>query len=76
MRIVGIRRPNAGTGVEVAALTEHGTDVTVIATLAEFWANPAKHLSRPPDGPTLPTASIEQVPPPRYFPTPASSASG
>jgi 2-keto-4-pentenoate hydratase/2-oxohepta-3-ene-1,7-dioic acid hydratase in catechol pathway len=51
------------TGVEVAALTEHGTDVTVIATLAEFWADPAKHLSRPPDGPTLTTASIEQVPP-------------
>lgn len=63
MRIVGIRRPNADSVVEIAVLSDAGTDVTVIATLEEFWADSAGHLSRPPNGPTLPTASVEQVPP-------------
>ncbi|MFJ6852651.1 fumarylacetoacetate hydrolase family protein [Streptomyces sp. NPDC091271] len=62
MRIVGIRRPRADYGVEVAALADDG-GVTVIASLADFWADPAGHLSRPPGGPTLDAASVEQVPP-------------
>lgn len=63
MRIVGIRRPDAGAGVEVAALAEHDDEVTVIASLANFWADPARHVSRPLSGPNRPTASIELVPP-------------
>ena len=63
MRIVGIRRPNADRGVEVAALADNGADVTLIAALANFWSDPARHLSRAPSGPTLAIASIEQVPP-------------
>ncbi|MBJ7601853.1 MAG: fumarylacetoacetate hydrolase family protein [Candidatus Dormibacteraeota bacterium] len=63
MRIVGVRRPHVGSGVEVAALAEPDNEVTVIASLADFWADPAGHLSRPPTGPTLATTLIEQVPP-------------
>jgi 2-keto-4-pentenoate hydratase/2-oxohepta-3-ene-1,7-dioic acid hydratase in catechol pathway len=63
MRIVGVTRPHAGSGVEVAALGEQGGDVTVIAPLADFWADPAGHLSRPPTGETLALASVEPVPP-------------
>ncbi|WP_434599015.1 fumarylacetoacetate hydrolase family protein [Streptomyces sp. A5-4] len=63
MRIVGVRRQCADYGVEVAALADDGADVTVIAPLADFWADPAGYLSRPPAGPTLDAASVEQVPP-------------
>lgn len=63
MRIVGVRRARGGFDVEVAALDEEGDTVTVIASLADFWADPAGHLSRPPTGPTVATASVEQVPP-------------
>ncbi|MFC8231404.1 fumarylacetoacetate hydrolase family protein [Streptomyces sp. NPDC057287] len=63
MRIVGIRRPRADDGVEVAALADSGDEVTVIASLADFWADPAGYLSRPPAGPTLAATSVEQVPP-------------
>jgi 2-keto-4-pentenoate hydratase/2-oxohepta-3-ene-1,7-dioic acid hydratase in catechol pathway len=63
MRIVGVRRPHAGAEVEVAVLAEQGDEVTVIASLADFWADPAGHLSRPPTGPTLAVGSVEQVPP-------------
>ncbi|WP_407918443.1 fumarylacetoacetate hydrolase family protein [Kitasatospora sp. NE20-6] len=49
--------------MEVAALSDRGDEVTVIASLADFWADPAGHLSRPPAGPTLSTASVERVPP-------------
>jgi 2-keto-4-pentenoate hydratase/2-oxohepta-3-ene-1,7-dioic acid hydratase in catechol pathway len=63
MRIVGIRRPEAGSGVEVAALAEDGGKVTVIAALEDFWADPQRQLTREPDGPTLATTSIELVPP-------------
>ena len=61
MRIVGIRRD--GGGVEVAALSEDGATVTVLADLAEFWADAAGHLSRQPDGETLPAVEVEFVPP-------------
>lgn len=63
MRIVGVRRDDAGTGVEVAALDDQGEKVTVIAALADFWADPAGHLSRPVTGPTLAATAVEQVPP-------------
>jgi 2-keto-4-pentenoate hydratase/2-oxohepta-3-ene-1,7-dioic acid hydratase in catechol pathway len=60
MRIVGIRR---GGAVEVAALSDDGTEVTVLAPLELFWADAAGALSREPAGPTVPLADVEQVPP-------------
>ncbi|NEA44031.1 fumarylacetoacetate hydrolase family protein [Streptomyces sp. SID11385] len=63
MRIVGIRRPHAGSGVDVAALSAQDHEVTVIAPLEDFWADPSGHLSRPPAGPVLPATSVERVPP-------------
>ena len=60
MRIVGIRR--AGV-VEVAALADDGAQVTVVAGLEEFWADAAGHLSRSPQGETLPAGDVEFVPP-------------
>jgi len=61
MRIVGIRRD--GGRVEVAALSDDGTQVTVVAPLEEFWADAAGHLGRTPAGPTLAAADVERVPP-------------
>jgi 2-keto-4-pentenoate hydratase/2-oxohepta-3-ene-1,7-dioic acid hydratase in catechol pathway len=60
MRIVGIRRDG---GVEVAALSDDGTQVTVVAGLEEFWADAAAVLSREPAGETVPAAGHEFVPP-------------
>ncbi|GGM94383.1 fumarylacetoacetate hydrolase [Lentzea pudingi] len=62
MRIVGVRQTQ-GSGVMVAALAEDNAEVTLIASLADFWADPAGHLSRPPAGPTFDTAELEHVPP-------------
>jgi 2-keto-4-pentenoate hydratase/2-oxohepta-3-ene-1,7-dioic acid hydratase in catechol pathway len=61
MRVVGIRRD--GGGVEVAALSDDGAEVTVLAGLEEFWADAAGHLSREPQGETLPAGDVEFVPP-------------
>jgi 2-keto-4-pentenoate hydratase/2-oxohepta-3-ene-1,7-dioic acid hydratase in catechol pathway len=61
MRIVGTRRD--GGPVEVAALSDDGAQVTVVAGLEEFWADPAGHLSREPAGETLPADGVEFVPP-------------
>ena len=61
MRVVGIRR--AGGEVEVAALSDDGAGVTVIAPLAEFWAAAAQLLAAEPAGPALPAADVEFVPP-------------
>jgi 2-keto-4-pentenoate hydratase/2-oxohepta-3-ene-1,7-dioic acid hydratase in catechol pathway len=61
MRIVGIRR--AGGEVEVAALSEDGAQVTVLATLEEFWASAGAHLRTEPAGETLSGADVEFVPP-------------
>jgi 2-keto-4-pentenoate hydratase/2-oxohepta-3-ene-1,7-dioic acid hydratase in catechol pathway len=61
MRIVGIRRD--GGPVEVAALSDDGAQVTVIAPLEEFWADAAGHLSRHLDGETVPADAVEFVPP-------------
>ncbi|MCZ4098687.1 fumarylacetoacetate hydrolase family protein [Streptomyces sp. So13.3] len=63
MKIVGVRRPQGGSGVEVATLAEGHPEVTVIASLTDFWADPVTHLSRSPVGPTLAVSSVELVPP-------------
>jgi 2-keto-4-pentenoate hydratase/2-oxohepta-3-ene-1,7-dioic acid hydratase in catechol pathway len=75
MRIVGIRRPDSG--VEVAALSPDGREVTVLAPLEEFWADPAGHLARAAGGaggaraaqgaggPALAVSSVTLVPPVR-----------
>jgi 2-keto-4-pentenoate hydratase/2-oxohepta-3-ene-1,7-dioic acid hydratase in catechol pathway len=60
MRIVGIRRDG---GVQVAALSVDGMQVTVVAGLEEFWADAAGHLARDAGGETLPAAGLEFVPP-------------
>ncbi|GAA3310066.1 fumarylacetoacetate hydrolase family protein [Streptomyces cinereospinus] len=60
---MGIRRPNPGSDVEVAVLSDQGDRVTVVASLVDFWADPEGCLSRPPAGPTLATTAVEQVPP-------------
>ena len=52
MRIVGIRRD--GGAVEVAALSDDGAQVTVVAGLEEFWADAAGHLRATPAGETVP----------------------
>jgi 2-keto-4-pentenoate hydratase/2-oxohepta-3-ene-1,7-dioic acid hydratase in catechol pathway len=61
MRIVGIRRD--GGPVEVAALSDDGAQVTVVAPVEEFWADAAEDLGRTPAGPTLAVADVERVPP-------------
>src|SRR3954454_23970379 len=61
MRVVGIRRDSGS--VEVATLSEDGGKVTVLAPLAEFWADPTGHLSRQAAGETLPASTVEFVPP-------------
>jgi 2-keto-4-pentenoate hydratase/2-oxohepta-3-ene-1,7-dioic acid hydratase in catechol pathway len=61
MRIVGIRRD--GGPVLVASLSDDGAQVTVVAGLEEFWADAAGHLSREPQGETLPAGDLEFVPP-------------
>lgn len=60
MRIVGIRQ---GGGVQVAALSEDGAQLTVVAGLDEFWADAAQYLSREPAGESVATAGVELVPP-------------
>ncbi|WP_116453665.1 fumarylacetoacetate hydrolase family protein [Blastococcus litoris] len=60
MRIVGIRRDG---GVQVAALSEDGAQVTVVAGLEDFWAAAAGHLSRPAGGETLAASDVDFVPP-------------
>ncbi|GAA4811645.1 fumarylacetoacetate hydrolase family protein [Streptomyces ziwulingensis] len=61
MRVVGIR--GQGGGVEVGALSPDGREVTVVAALADFWADAAGHLAGHRDGPVLAVASVELVPP-------------
>jgi 2-keto-4-pentenoate hydratase/2-oxohepta-3-ene-1,7-dioic acid hydratase in catechol pathway len=61
MRVVGIRRD--GGAVQVAALSDDGAAVTVIAGLEEFWADAAGCLARTPAGETIPVADVQFVPP-------------
>jgi 2-keto-4-pentenoate hydratase/2-oxohepta-3-ene-1,7-dioic acid hydratase in catechol pathway len=61
MRIVGIRRD--GRDVEVATLSDDGAQVTVVAGLAEFWADAAGFLSRDAAGDPVPASAVTLVPP-------------
>jgi 2-keto-4-pentenoate hydratase/2-oxohepta-3-ene-1,7-dioic acid hydratase in catechol pathway len=61
MRIVGTRR-NGGP-VEVAALSDDGAQVTVLAGLEDFWADAAGHLAAEPAGETLAVEGVDLVPP-------------
>jgi 2-keto-4-pentenoate hydratase/2-oxohepta-3-ene-1,7-dioic acid hydratase in catechol pathway len=61
MRIVGIRRKNGP--VEVAALSDDGAQVSVLAELEEFWADAAGVLSRDASSETVPAMDLEFVPP-------------
>ncbi|MGX5657815.1 fumarylacetoacetate hydrolase family protein [Geodermatophilus nigrescens] len=61
MRVVGIRRD--GGPVEVAALSEDGASVTVLAGLEEFWADAARSLAADPAGEPVPVGDVEFVPP-------------
>ena len=62
MRFVGIERPD-GPGAEVATLSEDGATATVVAPLREFWADPTGYLGRDPQGPEVPAANVQFVPP-------------
>jgi 2-keto-4-pentenoate hydratase/2-oxohepta-3-ene-1,7-dioic acid hydratase in catechol pathway len=60
-RIVGLQ---AGGGpVQVARLGEDGTQVTVIAELADFWRDAAGLLAAEPSGPSYAIADVTLVPP-------------
>ena len=61
MRVVGIIQD--GGPVEVAAMSDDGASVTVIAGLEDFWADASGHLSRAPAGRTVPLDGVERVPP-------------
>jgi 2-keto-4-pentenoate hydratase/2-oxohepta-3-ene-1,7-dioic acid hydratase in catechol pathway len=61
MRFVGIRRDSGP--VQVAALSDDGMQVTVVAGLEEFWADAAGHLAASPSGETVAANSVEFVPP-------------
>jgi 2-keto-4-pentenoate hydratase/2-oxohepta-3-ene-1,7-dioic acid hydratase in catechol pathway len=61
MRLVGIRR--AVGPVEVAALSDDGAQLTVVAGLEEFWADAAGFLSREASGETVAAMDVDIVPP-------------
>jgi 2-keto-4-pentenoate hydratase/2-oxohepta-3-ene-1,7-dioic acid hydratase in catechol pathway len=61
MRIIGYR--NDAGSVHVGALSDEGTSVAPLATLEQFWIDPVRFLSEPPAAPTLPTSSVQLVPP-------------
>lgn len=61
MRVIGVRL--ADGSVAVGSLSDDGTEVSVIAPVAEFWAAPAEHLAAAPAGPTIPVDRAEVVPP-------------
>ncbi|MET0864028.1 MAG: fumarylacetoacetate hydrolase family protein [Nakamurella sp.] len=62
MRIVG-SVIGEDAEVQVAALSEDGTKVTVIAPLGKFWQDAAGHLARSPAGPTHAVTDVRLVPP-------------
>ena len=61
MRIVGFRQENGE--VQVAALSDDGSQVTVIASLTDFWTDAAGHLTRGATGETLSVSDGHLVPP-------------
>jgi len=60
VRVVGIAR---GRGVEVARLPEDDAEVTVLASLEEFWAAPGAFLTPAAGGELVASASVTFVPP-------------
>lgn len=60
MRIVGVTQ---GGDVRVAALSPDGTEVTVLADLRAFWADPARWTTVEPSGARRPAADFTFVPP-------------
>lgn len=62
MRIVG-SVVGGEAEIQVAALSEDGTEVTVIAPLGEFWRDATSHLTRGPSGPTHAVTDVRLVPP-------------
>jgi 2-keto-4-pentenoate hydratase/2-oxohepta-3-ene-1,7-dioic acid hydratase in catechol pathway len=60
MRIVGIRRDG---GVQVASLSDDGTQVSVMAGLEEFWSDAGGFLAAGAGGETVSAADVEFVPP-------------
>ncbi|CAB4903811.1 MAG: fumarylacetoacetate hydrolase [Actinobacteria bacterium] len=60
MRLVGIARDG---GVVAGSLADDGGTVREIAPLADFWADPARHLAAEPSGDPRPVAEVELVPP-------------
>src|SRR6478752_5576675 len=60
-RIVGLR--GADKEVQVGALDEGGSAITVIAGLTEFWSRAAELIDAEPGGPTLAIDDVTQVPP-------------
>jgi 2-keto-4-pentenoate hydratase/2-oxohepta-3-ene-1,7-dioic acid hydratase in catechol pathway len=60
MRLVGIARDG---GVVTGSLADDGGTVREIAPLADFWADPARHLAAEPTGDPRPVGEVELVPP-------------
>ncbi|GAA4302521.1 fumarylacetoacetate hydrolase family protein [Klenkia terrae] len=60
MRLVGIARDG---GVVAGSLADDGGTVREIAPLADFWADPARHLAAEPTGAPRPVGEVELVPP-------------
>jgi len=60
-RVVGLQADDGS--VKVAALSEDGTQVAVIAALTDFWDSAAELLDAEPSGPSYPTADVRLVPP-------------
>ncbi|SSC25241.1 Fumarylacetoacetase-like [Klenkia terrae] len=60
MRLVGIARDG---GVVAGSLADDGGTVREIAPLADFWADPARHLAAEPTGDPRPVGEVELVPP-------------
>jgi 2-keto-4-pentenoate hydratase/2-oxohepta-3-ene-1,7-dioic acid hydratase in catechol pathway len=61
MRIVGIKQDDGS--VAVGNLSADGTEVTVIASLADFWSSPTRYLANLPAGPALRADASTFVPP-------------
>jgi 2-keto-4-pentenoate hydratase/2-oxohepta-3-ene-1,7-dioic acid hydratase in catechol pathway len=60
MRLVGIARDG---GVVAGSLADDGGTVREIAPLADFWADPARHLAAEPTSDPRPVGEVELVPP-------------
>ena len=61
MRIAGLR--SADGSVLVGALSDDGTELTVVADVESFWASPDAHLTARPSGERVPVRPGDLVPP-------------